>query len=200
MQPDTLLTAGNAVIIDCGAYSPEEQRAISHYITTARLTPRHLLCTHGHFDHIFGNQYIHDTYGLQPQLHANEAATYAAAAEQMQTFLHRDLPLQTPTPGRLLQDGDVIALGQHQLRVIATPGHTPGGVCIRCGEALFTGDTLFRGTCGRTDLPGGSTEEILRSLKKLCELPGDYEVYPGHMEQSSLERERNFNYYCRSAM
>ena len=84
--------------------------------------------------------------------------------------------------------------------MIATPGHTPGGVCLRCGEALFTGDTLFRGSCGRTDLPGGDMDEELRSLKKLCELPGDYEVYPGHMDASTLSRERALNYYCRLAM
>lgn len=189
-------TAGNAVIIDCGAYSPEEQRAISHYITTARLTPRHLLCTHGHFDHIFGNQYIHDTYGLQPQLHANEAATYAAAAEQMQTFLHRDLPLQTPTPGRLLQDGDVIALGQHQLRVIATPGHTPGGVCfyLEKEQLLFSGDSLFRGSIGRCDLPGGNEAQLLTALRsKILTLPETTNVYPGHGPTTTIGRERSSN-------
>ena len=71
---------------------------------------------------------------------------------------------------------------------------------LRCGNALFTGDTLFKGSCGRTDLPGGDMDEELRSLKRLCELPGDYEVYPGHMDPSSLDRERALNYYCRQAM
>ena len=80
------------------------------------------------------------------------------------------------------------------------PGHTPGGVSLICENALFVGDTLFRGSCGRTDLPGGDTETEMRSIKKLCELPGDYEVYPGHMDGTTLERERRFNYYCREAM
>ena len=84
--------------------------------------------------------------------------------------------------------------------VMATPGHTPGGVTLRCEDALFTGDTLFKGSCGRTDLPGGDMEQELSSLRRICELPGDYEVYPGHMDPSTLEREREFNYYCRAAM
>ena len=87
-----------------------------------------------------------------------------------------------------------------RFEIIGTPGHTPGGVTIRCEDALFTGDTLFKGSCGRTDLPGGDMMQELASLRKLCELPGDYEVYPGHMDSSTLEREREFNYYCRSAM
>ena len=84
-------------------------------------------------------------------------------------------------------------------QVIATPGHTPGGVSLVCGEALFTGDTLFKGSCGRVDLPGGSAKDEMQSLRRLCALPGDYEVYPGHMDPTTLERERNFNYYCREA-
>ena len=91
-------------------------------------------------------------------------------------------------------------IGSLRFEVLATPGHTPGGVTLRCGEALFTGDTLFRGSCGRTDLPGGDMEALLRSLRRLCSLEGDYEVYPGHMDSSTLARERLFNYYCRSAM
>ena len=87
-----------------------------------------------------------------------------------------------------------------RFEVLGTPGHTPGGVTLRCGEALFTGDTLFKGSCGRADLPGGDMEEELRSLKKICALPGEYEVYPGHMDPTTLERERMFNYYCRAAM
>lgn len=91
---------------------------------------------------------------------------------------------------------DVDAL---HFQVIATPGHTPGGVSLVCGEALFTGDTLFKGSCGRVDLPGGSAKDEMQSLRRLCALPGDYEVYPGHMDPTTLERERNFNYYCREA-
>ena len=101
--------------------------------------------------------------------------------------------------GRLYDDGDVLRFAGMSFEILATPGHSPGSVSIVCEGALFSGDTLFRGSCGRADLPGGDMEEELRSLKRLCELPGDYEVYPGHMDATSLERERNFNYYCREA-
>lgn len=188
--------AGNAVIIDCGANSPEEQSAISHYITTQGLTLRHLLCTHGHFDHIFGNQFLYETYGLRPQLHEDEAATYAAASEQMQMFLHRALPLQIPAPGRLLQDGDEIAFGAHTLRVIATPGHTPGGICFYLEEEslLFSGDSLFRGSIGRCDLPGGNEEQLLSALRtKILTLPEQTRVYPGHGPATTIGRERTGN-------
>ena len=96
-------------------------------------------------------------------------------------------------------DGDCVDVDALHFQVIATPGHTPGGVSLVCGEALFTGDTLFKGSCGRADLPGGSAKDEMQSLRRLCALPGDYEVYPGHMDPTTLERERNFNYYCREA-
>ena len=83
--------------------------------------------------------------------------------------------------------------------VLETPGHSPGSVTYRCEDALFTGDTLFRDSCGRTDLPGGDMETLMGSLLKLYDLPGDYEVYPGHMDSSTLARERAFNYYMRYA-
>ena len=97
-------------------------------------------------------------------------------------------------------EGDVVELDSLRFEVFSTPGHTPGGVSLRCQDALFTGDTLFCGSCGRTDFPGGDMDQQLLSLKKLCLLEGDYEVYPGHMDQTTLERERQFNYYCRMAM
>ena len=101
--------------------------------------------------------------------------------------------------GKYYADGDAVDLPGLRFEVIGTPGHTPGGVTLKCQNALFTGDTLFKGSCGRTDLPGGDMEEELASLKRICSLPGDYEVYPGHMDSSTLSRERLFNYYCRLA-
>ena len=98
------------------------------------------------------------------------------------------------------QDGDQITEAGLVFHVMETPGHTPGSVCLRVEDALFTGDTLFRGSCGRTDLDGGDMDAMMHSLKKICRLEGDYEVYPGHMEATSLLRERLFNYYCRRAM
>ena len=105
-----------------------------------------------------------------------------------------------PEGARFYDEGDEIHIGQLVFRVMFTPGHSPGGVTLVCEDAVFCGDTLFRGSCGRTDLPGGDIKEELRSILRICKLPGEYDVYPGHMDSTTLERERNFNYYCRQAL
>ena len=97
-------------------------------------------------------------------------------------------------------DGDVVKLGDLDIQVLHTPGHTPGGVCLLVGDALFTGDTLFQGSMGRIDFGGGSYEDIMASLARLAHLPGDFRVLPGHMDASTLERERKTNYYIREAL
>ena len=97
-------------------------------------------------------------------------------------------------------DGDEISMPPLTFRVLATPGHTQGSSCLICGDTIFSGDTLFEGCCGRTDLPGGDGAQMLASLKRLAELPGDYHVLPGHGEDTTLDRERRTNYYMREAM
>jgi glyoxylase-like metal-dependent hydrolase (beta-lactamase superfamily II) len=97
-------------------------------------------------------------------------------------------------------EGDVIRVGDLEIQVMATPGHSLGSVTLRCEDILFCGDTLFAGSCGRTDFPGGSMQTILKSLKRLGELEGDYQVCPGHMNTSELSRERMFNPYLKQAM
>ena len=97
-------------------------------------------------------------------------------------------------------DGDKISLPPLQFHAISTPGHTKGSSCFVCGNTIFSGDTLFEGCCGRTDLPGGDGAQMLASLKRLAELPGDYHVLPGHGGDTTLERERRTNYYMREAM
>jgi glyoxylase-like metal-dependent hydrolase (beta-lactamase superfamily II) len=97
-------------------------------------------------------------------------------------------------------EGDVINVGNLEFKVLETPGHTTGSVTLMCQDAIFTGDTVFRGDCGRTDLEGGSDEIMMKSLKRLSELDGDYEVYPGHAESSTLSYERSFNRYMKYAV
>jgi glyoxylase-like metal-dependent hydrolase (beta-lactamase superfamily II) len=109
--------------------------------------------------------------------------------------------LMPPIDGQVFWDeGDTLTLGALAIEVLHTPGHSRGSVVLRVGDVLFTGDTLFRGSMGRTDLEGGSDNEIMASLKRLAELPGDYKVYPGHEGATTLERERRNNYYMREAM
>ena len=189
-----------AVVIDCGAFFPEEHTAISKYLTDNKLKPCHLLCTHGHFDHVFGAQFIADTYHLTPEMCVDEVATYEQAAEQMQAFLHRDFPLSLPSVGKTFKEGDIIRFGSHQLRVIETPGHTPGGVCFYCEaeKVLFSGDSLFRHEIGRCDPPGGNEAQLIQGLKeKILTLPSDVKVLPGHDVATTIGDEKTGNRYLR---
>jgi len=177
--------------LGCAVIDPgDESNTILDYLEDNRLRCLAILLTHGHFDHIGALEAVAEETGAPVYIHRLD--------DTGGRDFHR--PVRLPENAHYYADGDVVELPGLRFEVIGTPGHTPGGVTLRCGNALFTGDTLFRGSCGRTDLPGGDMEEELRSLKRLCELPGDYEVYPGHMDTSTLERERCFNYYCRQAM
>ena len=185
-----------AIIVDCGAYAEEEKTAISNYISQNGLKICHLLCTHGHFDHIFGNQFICDTYSIHPKLHMDEADTYNHAERQMQMFLHKSFPLQIPPVEHYLQNGDCISFGNHSLRVISTPGHTPGGVCyyIESENLLLSGDSLFQGCIGRCDLPGGNEASLINNLRnKILTLPGNTKVLPGHGPSTTIDEEIRTN-------
>lgn len=188
-----------AVVIDCGAFFDTDYQEINAYISDHHLKPVHLLCTHGHFDHVFGNDFIHETYGLKPEIHADDAHLVADIAGQCAALnINLGYNRQSPPTGRLLQDGDFIAFGQHQLQVISTPGHTPGGICFYCEseKVIFTGDTLFRLSVGRTDLPGGSHRQLMESIcKRLGALPQDTVAYPGHGPETRLIEEWRMNPY-----
>ena len=175
------------VVIDPG----DESNTIMDYIESNRLKCEAILLTHGHFDHVGAVNEILEQTGC---------ALYINPRDEGYEVGKSGMKFKMPEGGKYYDDGDIIVEAGLEFKVLATPGHTPGSVCLICGGALFTGDTLFRGSCGRADLPGGSMREEMRSLKKICELEGDYEVYPGHMDSSSLERERRFNHYCREAM
>ena len=177
--------------LDCAVIDPgDESNTILDYLEQNRLRCRAVLLTHGHFDHVGAVEALVEETGARVYLNREDYA-------ETRRDLH--FPLHLPENGEYYADGDRVEIGYLRFEVIGTPGHTPGGVTLRCQDALFTGDTLFRGSCGRTDLPGGDTEELLRSLKRICSLEGDFEVYPGHMDCSTLARERLFNYYCRLA-
>ena len=151
---------------------------------------KRILLTHAHFDHTGGVAELHAAHPDVPVfLHPADAARLGS-----QVFP----PIGVPTVPYC--DGDVVKLGDLDIQVLHTPGHTPGGVCLLVGDALFTGDTLFQGSMGRIDFEGGSYEDIMASLARLAHLPGDFRVLPGHMDASTLERERKTNYYIREAL
>ena len=137
-----------------------------------------ILLTHGHFDHVGGVKKLAEKTGCQVFLHPDELSLPPFITSGKLHYTHT------------YAEGDEITLARMTFTVLHTPGHTPGSVCLDFGDHLFTGDTLFAGSCGRTDLPGGSFATIKASLKRLASLPGNATIYPGHGEETTLETER----------
>lgn len=189
---------GDAAIIDCGAYYEGEWRAIETYIRENGLHPIHLLCTHGHFDHVMGCGFAATTYGLQPEIHQDDEFLLDLVSEEMEQMMGIPLRMPVPKAGRYLHDGDVIMLGEARLQVLHTPGHSPGGVIFYAAEhqMAFSGDTLFRMSVGRTDLNRGSWSQLMESLRNVVsKLPPETVVWPGHGPQTTIEWELRTNPY-----
>ena len=189
-----------AVIIDCGALYEEENQAIASYIKAEHLTPAHLLCTHGHFDHCIGNGFIYEQFGLQPEAHQEDQFLMEKMKAQTREFLGIELPTDVPPVRAYFKDKDQITFGSHTLQILHTPGHTPGGVVFYCKEEniAFSGDTLFKMSIGRTDFERGSYEQIINSLQNvLAKLPEETKVYPGHGPATTIAEELLYNPYFR---
>lgn len=183
-------------IIDCGAHGPFEQEAIRQYIADEELAPKLHLLTHGHFDHVMGCKFIYDTYALSPTICERDAEVYKNAktlAKDFGIIWDGDMPVI----GRCLNDGDEVSFGSHTFKTFHTPGHSKGSVVFYCEEekVAFTGDTLFRSSIGRTDLPGGSMFQIIQSLRMLTQLPDDTRVLPGHGLETTIGYELSSNPY-----
>ena len=186
------------VIIDCGAYYEEEFKAIKNYIDTQQLKPVHLLATHGHFDHNFGNNFIFSTYGLKVEISADDAYLINDLPGQFESMIGFPLHRQYPEVGHYFEGGETISFGHHTFEILKTPGHTPGGVTFYNKEEgiAFTGDTLFRMSIGRTDFDRGSYEDMMNSLLNvIAKLPSDTVVYSGHGPKTTLAEELQYNPY-----
>jgi glyoxylase-like metal-dependent hydrolase (beta-lactamase superfamily II) len=169
-----IMESGKGLVIDPSSSASE----ILPLLRRRGIELRTIVNTHGHLDHTEENGLLASRTGARIAIHEADASM-----------------LSSP-PDFLLRDGQVIELGELKVEVLHTPGHTPGGICLFVGGCVFTGDTLFVGNCGRTDLPGGSDEELFRSLQRLKALPGPTKVYPGHAywgESSTIEAERSTN-------
>lgn len=177
-----------AAVIDPG----DEPELIQEALEKEGVEVRYLLLTHGHYDHTTAAPALHRVYP-QADIYIHQADANGAGSTLF--------PLAGEVDDlKLYDEGDVIRLGDHEIQVLHTPGHSPGSVTLKVEDVLFTGDTLFAGSCGRTDLRGGSYEQIMQSLKRLGELKGDFHVCPGHEATSTLERERRSNPFLMEAM
>jgi glyoxylase-like metal-dependent hydrolase (beta-lactamase superfamily II) len=185
------------IIVDCGAYYPEERKAIVQYIRDNQLTPKHLICTHGHIDHNFGNNTIYNEFGLKPEVHSGDSSLMEHLAEQSMSLAGIKLDYQMPSVGKYLSGDDVIKFGSHEFTVLETPGHSKGGVFYYCSkeDTAFSGDTLFHLSIGRTDFEGGSMFQIIQSLRMISQLPDKTIILPGHGEQTTIGTELAGNPY-----
>ena len=173
-------------IIDPGA----DSNTILDYIESNKLKPSAIFLTHGHFDHHMALGAVMEATGVPAFINIQDVNT---GGQRVQHMINGNAGLSW------YSEGDVMKVGGLEFTVLETPGHSPGSVTLQCESVLFTGDTLFRDSCGRTDLTGGSMEELLTSLRRLSMLEGNYEVYPGHADSTTLSRERSFNNFMKHA-
>lgn len=185
---------GLSFVVDPGEDCPALEEAIDRFGADKLC---YILLTHGHFDHIGGTARLKRRYP-HAKIVIGEQDSPFTRNDSLNLSYHFSGTVEPFDADLTVNDGDVLSFGSSRITVIATPGHTRGGVCYQIDEVLFTGDTLMRGSMGRTDFPSGSSREMMESLQKLSELPGDYQLYCGHGASSTLEYERIYNYYMRS--
>lgn len=190
---------GEAALIDCGCFTPVERTEVQEFFREQKLTPVVLLNTHLHIDHILGNRFVEEHWGLLSQAAKEDEYLLACVPEHAVRFGMKEVS-EPPALGKYLKDGERVRFGNTILQVIATPGHTPGGLCFynKTGGLLFSGDTLFAGSIGRTDLPGGDSEQLIASIRsKLLVLADETQVIPGHGSATTIGREKSSNPYVR---
>ena len=181
-------TAKVCALIDPGDDAPQVERMVAQ----SGCALQYILLTHGHYDHTGAVGELQAKWPETP-VYLNRRDVYAdACTQQLFPLLSGDV--------RDYDEGDTVAVGGLTVTVLATPGHSEGSVTLRCQDALFCGDTLFAGSCGRTDFAGGDWREMLQSLGRLGNLPGSYRVYPGHDQPTTLDYERRANPYVRQGM
>ncbi len=189
---------GQCAIVDPACCSPDEQATLKKYIESKGLRPVWLINTHGHFDHVIGNAFVCKTWPVKTAAHRDDLFLIEKAYKQGEAF---GFPVeQPPRPEVFLEDGEVFALGDIRLRVYHIPGHSPGSIVLHSPENrwVITGDVLFNGSIGRTDLPGGNYDSLIDGIeKKLMTLPPDTMAYPGHGPETSVGQEMMHNPFLR---
>ena len=186
-----------AAVIDPGFYWNEEKRKFVKFVEENQLQIKDLLCTHLHFDHIFGTAFIEDTFGVKVSASLEDNPWIENFIPSVTRFGIE--PNAMPRPiGHPLHDGDILLLGSKPIQCIATPGHSAGGMCFYAHgrDMLFAGDTLFHGSIGRTDFADGSYAQLIHSIRnQLLTLPPETIVFPGHGDLTSIDEESQYNPY-----
>lgn len=184
------------VIVDPGCQTENEKARIKKFVETNDLKPVKLLNTHGHFDHVMGNAFVNNTWNIKTYIHPLDKLQLFRAVNYGDMFGYK---IEEPSHDTVdITDGEIIEFGKSKLKVIHTPGHTRGGVCFYSDDPgnqfVLSGDTLFAGSIGRTDLPGGDYDELMESLLgKLVKIGSDYRVLPGHGTETTIAHELNTN-------
>ena len=178
-----------SALVDCNEFS---QKMIDMIGDTDL---KYILLTHGHFDHIIGVKSVKEKYGAQVVISKEDEPMLNSSKLSLAVFCNA--PQNNVDADIIVKDGDEITLGETKIKVMATPGHTSGSVCYIAENCIFSGDTLFYCSCGRTDFPSGSHEQMMSSIQKLKALDGDYKVYTGHNNLTTLDFERKNNPYMK---
>ncbi len=186
--------SSDCAIIDCGCYDKEEFDELERFIKSKKLNPVLLLNTHCHLDHVFGNKFVLEKYNLKTNSSELDEINRNNSVQHAMLFgLSMDQP---PEPGRFLTENETVKFGSAEFKVLHVPGHSPGSLSFYSekGNCVFTGDALFAGSIGRTDLPGGNYETLIENInKKLFVLPPQTVVYPGHGSATTIEKEMTSN-------
>jgi len=186
----------DCIIIDPGCYFDAEKEELAAFILSNNLLPKMLVNTHCHLDHVFGNKFISEKYNLMLNIHEKEKAVLAFAPT---SGLMYDMPFDNYSGDfNLLNEGDTVTLGKDELKVLLVPGHSPGSLAFYSAENKFviSGDALFKNSIGRTDLPGGNHEQLIKSIKEqLLTLPEETLVYSGHGPLTKIGDEKKNNPY-----
>lgn len=192
----TDMSTGEGFLVDPGAYGKRQ----SDYIKSQGIDKlSYILLTHGHFDHMLGAEKFRQEFSAKVVIHCLDEDKLSSAVGSLYSHFDRDNSFAPTSADITVKDGDTLPFGKETIEVIHTPGHTKGGVCYKIRDLLFTGDTLFKSTIGRTDFPDSDEMEMLESLIRLDKLDMNYKIYPGHEGVTTLDFEKQTNKYMKLA-
>ena len=190
---------GECVVIDPGCYESNEKKQLADFIVEEELKPVRLLNTHCHIDHVFGNAFVSRTYGLKPEMHKKDLPTLQMVGPSAQLYGLQGTEL-SPEPGNFLDENDTVEFGNSSLEILFVPGHAPGHIAFlnREQDFVIAGDVLFREGIGRTDLPGGSMDVLMETIRdQMYTLPDSTTVYSGHGPETTIGHEKQHNPFIR---